>query len=231
MKNYITFLLCFVCFGLLSCASTSDKSNVSKVNVVGSDEVYTFNSGDEDMTIQNQVLDGISEVQNSRNYVLQPGDLVDIKVFMESSMDRTLRISSDGMITFPLVGNIKIGGYSIAEAEVRLVDKLNYYIKNPQVSMLIKEYSKQMVYILGQVHRPSGIPIPPEKEISVLEAIISVGGFTDVANTSKVKILRLENGKQKSIYVDVGAITKQGKKSLDIKLLPGDVVFVPESIF
>ena len=78
---------------------------------------------------------------------------------------------------------------------------------------------------------PLAISIPPEKDITVLEAIISVGGFTAIANTSKVKILRLEDGKQKSIYVDVGAITKQGKKSLDVKLLPGDVVFVPESIF
>jgi polysaccharide export outer membrane protein len=225
MKNYITFLLCFVCFSLLSCASTQTKGGA--VN----SEVYVSNSGDEDFSIQNQVMDGISAVQNSRNYVLQPGDLVEIKVFMESSMDRILRISSDGVITFPLVGNIKIGGYTIAEAEIRLIDKLNYYIKNPQVSMLIREYSKQMVYVLGQVHRPSGISIPPEKDITVLEAIISVGGFTAIANTSKVKILRLEDGKQKSIYVDVGAITKQGKKSLDVKLLPGDVVFVPESIF
>ncbi len=225
MKNYITFLLCFVCFSLLSCASTQPKSSaVDK-------EVYVSSSSDEDFIIQNQVMDGISAVQNSRNYVLQPGDLVEVKVFMESSMDRTLRISSDGLVTFPLVGNIKIGGYTIAQAEIQLVDKLNHYIKNPQVSMLIKEYSTKMVYVLGQVRRPSGISIPPETDMTVLEAIISVGGFTEVANASKVKILRLEDGKQKSIYVDVGAITKQGKKYLDIKLLPGDVVFVPESIF
>ena len=225
MKNYITFLLCFVCFSLLSCASTQPKGGA--VN----SEVFVSNSGDEDFSIQNQVMDGISAVQNSRNYVLQPGDLVEIKVFMETSMDRTLRISSDGVITFPLVGNIKIGGYTISQAEIQLVDKLNYYIKNPQVSMLIKEYSNKMVYVLGQVKKPSEISIPPEKTITVLEAITSVGGFTDIANTSKIKVLRMENGKQKSIDVDVNAITKQGKKSLDIDLLPGDVVFVPQSIF
>ena len=97
--------------------------------------------------------------------------------------------------------------------------------------MLIKEYSNKMVYVLGQVKKPSEIAIPPEKTITVLEAITSVGGFTDIANTSKIKVLRMENGKQKSIDVDVNAITKQGKKSLDVELMPGDVVFVPQSMF
>ena len=67
--------------------------------------------------------------------------------------------------------------------------------------------------------------------MTVLEAITSVGGFTDIANTSKVKVLRMENGKQKSLDVDVNAITKQGNKSLDIELMPGDVIFVPQSMF
>ena len=150
---------------------------------------------------------------------------------MEANMDRVLRISSNGTITYPLIGNVKIGGYSVSEDEEQLAEKLKYYIKNPQVSMLIKEYSNKMVYVLGQVKKPSEISIPPEKTITVLEAITSVGGFTDIANTSKIKVLRMENGKQKSIDVDVNAITKQGKKSLDIDLLPGDVVFVPQSIF
>ena len=58
-----------------------------------------------------------------------------------------------------------------------------------------------------------------------------MGGFTDIANTSKVRVLRVENGKQKTIDVDVSQITKQGNKSMDIPLQPGDVVFVPQSMF
>ena len=206
----------------VSCASTQD---------VGNNGVSEVNNSEEIASINNQVFDDISDIQQSGNYVLQAGDLVDIKVFMEPNMDRVLRISSNGTVTYPLVGNIRIGGYSVSDAEIQLAEKLKYYIKNPQVSMLIKEYSNKMVYVLGQVKKPSEISIPPEKTITVLEAITSVGGFTDIANTSKIKVLRMENGKQKSIDVDVNAITKQGKKSLDIELLPGDVVFVPQSMF
>ncbi len=224
MNRYILLLLCFVCFFLLSCASTQKNFEIS-----GNE---SENSAEEEIeNIQDRVLSDISNVQKSNNYILQSGDLVEIKVFMEDNMDRVLRISSDGMVTFPLVGNVKIGGYSVSEAEQQLSEKLKYYIKNPQVSMLIKEYANKMVYVLGQVQKPSEISIPPEKSMTVLEAITSVGGFTDIANTSKVKVLRMENGKQKSLDVDVNAITKQGNKSLDIELMPGDVIFVPQSMF
>ncbi len=224
MNRYVLFLLCFAFSFLFSCASTQKSTEISSITVESGTEEDVEN-------IQNRVLNDISNVQKSNNYILQAGDLVEIKVFMEKDMDRELRISSDGMVTFPLVGNVKIGGYSVAEAEQQLSEKLKYYIKNPQVSMLIKEYANKMVYVLGQVQKPSEIAIPPEKSITVLEAITSVGGFTDIANTSKVKVLRMENGKQKSLDVDVNAITKQGKKSLDIELMPGDVIFVPQSMF
>jgi polysaccharide export outer membrane protein len=218
------FLLCIFCVSLFSCASTQKNFEISGNESINVNEEEIEN-------IQDRVLSDISNVQKSNNYILQSGDLVEIKVFMEDNMDRVLRISSDGMVTFPLVGNVKIGGYSVSEAEQQLSEKLKYYIKNPQVSMLIKEYANKMVYVLGQVQKPSEISIPPEKSMTVLEAITSVGGFTDIANTSKVKVLRMENGKQKSLDVDVNAITKQGNKSLDIELMPGDVIFVPQSMF
>ena len=224
MNRYVLFLLCFAFSFLFSCATTQKNTEISSITVETGTEEDVEN-------IKERVLNDISDVQKSSNYILQSGDLVEIKVFMESNMDRILRISSNGTVTYPLIGNVKIGGYSVSEAEEQIAEKLKYYIKNPQVSMLIKEYSNKMVYVLGQVKKPSEISIPPEKTITVLEAITSVGGFTDIANTSKIKVLRMENGKQKSIDVDVNAITKQGKKSLDIDLVPGDVVFVPQSMF
>ena len=170
-------------------------------------------------------------MRQSSAYVLQPGDLVEIKVFREEDMDRTLRVSGSGGVTYPLVGTVQIAGCTLEQAEERLSTALRTYLKSPQVSMLIKEYGNKSVYVLGQVAKPAAIEIPPEKPLTVLEAITSVGGFTDVANTSRVRVLRMENGKQKPIEVDVTQITKQGNKSMDISLQPGDVVFVPQSMF
>lgn len=189
-----------------------------------------------DVSIQNQlnqqdVLAGIETIRASASYTLQPGDLIEIQVFKEDDMTRTLRINGNGSVTFPLVGNVKLAGSTLEEAESNLANRLTAYLRNPQVSMLVKEYGNKSVYVLGQVKRPSSIEIPPEKPLTVLEAISSVGGFTDIANTSKVRVLRTTNGKQESIDVDVAQITKQGNKLLDIALKPGDVVFVPQSMF
>ncbi len=180
---------------------------------------------------QQEVLQKLEQVRSSQSYKLQPGDLVNIQVFREESMERTLRISGNGTITFPLVGAVSVAGLSQQEAEERLADKLKIYLRSPQVSILVKEYGNKSVYVLGQVQKPAAIQIPPEKSLTVLEAITSVGGFTEVANISKVRVLRMQNGKQTAIDVDISQITKQGNKAMDIALMPGDVVFVPQSMF
>lgn len=173
----------------------------------------------------------IQELKGSADYLLQPGDLVDIQVYKEEDMSRTLRISTQGYIAFPLVGNIKISDLNVSQAANKIEDKLKSYLKNPSVSLLIKEYANKTLYVLGQVKKPSPITIPPETTMTVLEAITSAGGFTDIAAISKVKVFRMENGQQRSLEVDVSQITKEGNKQLDIPLKPGDVVFVPQSLF
>lgn len=180
---------------------------------------------------QQEVLENLAQVRTSETYTLQPGDLVEIKVFQEPDLNRTVRVDGNSKISFPMVGSLSVKDCSLETAEQRLVSKLKTYLKNPQVSILIKEYGNKTIYVLGQVKKPAAIQLPPEKSSTVLEAITSAGGFTDIANTSKVRVLRKENGKQTSLDVDVSQITKQGDKSLDITLMPGDVIFVPQSMF
>ncbi len=204
------------CLGILyGCSSASPKVDSALSDKITRQDVST----------------ALQQVRSSQSYVLQPGDLVDIKIYMEDNMNRVLRLSGNGTITFPLVGNVKLAGMTLEQAEQKLADRLTEYIRQPQVSMLVKEYGNKTVYVLGQVARPAAIQIPPEKQLTVLEAITSVGGFTDIANTSKVRVLRVEDGKQKTIDVDVSQITKQGNKNMDIALHPGDVIFVPQSMF
>jgi len=216
MKKLILFITVWCSIGFIGCTAQKSQPPVS---------VQSQNLQQED------VLQELKQVRSSQTYKLQPGDLVEIQVFREDNMDRTLRISGNGSITFPLIGAVRIADCSLEEAEERLVERLTKYLKNPQVSMLVKEYGNKTVYVLGQVQKPAAIQIPPEKSLTVLEAITSVGGFTEIANTSKVRVLRMKEGKQTTIDVDVTQITKQGNKLLDIPLMPGDVVFVPQSMF
>jgi len=191
-----------------------------------------YNEMESKNTESAQMQEAISKIKMSNEYVLQPGDLIEIKMFREGDMDRTIRINSNGTITYPMVGNIKIAGQSLDEAEKTLSEALKKYYLNPSLTIFIKEYGNKTIYVLGQVEKPSAIQMPPEKTFTVLEAISSAGGFTKIAAPSKVKVLRTEkNGEHKTIEIDVSQITKQGDKSLDISLMPGDVIFVPQSVF
>jgi polysaccharide export outer membrane protein len=210
----------FVIF-LSSCVNL--KNTRKDIEVVDEDVVST--------DIDNVVSKALDSIRNKNNYVLQYGDLIEIKVFRESSMDRVLRLPSDGFITFPLIGKVKISGQSISAAEDKISRALKKYIQNPFVNVDVKEYGNNSIFVLGQVNNPSAISMPPERTLTLLEAISSAGGFTDVAVTSKIRILRTKTGKSQTIIINTKKITKQGAKSFDIPLMPGDVIFVPQSLF
>lgn len=169
--------------------------------------------------------------QSQVNYKVQAGDLLEIAVFQEKDMARTVRVSGNGTITFPLAGNVAIADLSVPEAEAMLAQALAEYIINPQVTVLIKEYSNKQVYVLGEVKKPGSITLPVERRLTVLEAITLAGGFTDLAAQDKTKVLRNKDGRSETIEVQISKITKQGDKSADIFLEPNDTVFVPQSFF
>ena len=216
------FCLCF----FMSCAS----SGVKAINSGDGSGLVSAASIDNNKQLQEQININMAQLKSSNDYILQSGDLIDISVFNETDMNRTQRISGNGYITMPLIGVVKVAGLSVTDAEIEISNKFKKYIKQPHISIFIKEYCNTTVYVLGQVKNPSAIKIPPGRNLTILEAITSVGGFTNIAST-KVRVLRTENGKQKNIEVDISQITKQGKKDLDIVLKPSDIVFVPQSMF
>ncbi len=163
----------------------------------------------------------------AQDYLIGPDDVLKITVYREEDMDRTVRVSSDGYISFPLLGKVKAEGLTVSELERNLIIELIRFIKNPQVTVFIEEYST--VTVSGQVQKPGAYPL--RGELSVLEAISMAGGFTKIAAQNAVKVMRLEKGEKKTIFVRVADISKRGDKTKDIPLKRGDIVFVPESMF
>lgn len=164
-------------------------------------------------------------------YKLTAGDVVSIKVYLESALDRELRINGDGTITYPMAGNIQLAGLTVTEAENKISGLLSTYYRNPQVNIVIKSYNSKKVTVYGQVHKPSLLTLPAENKMTLMEAITSAGGFTTIANTSRVRIVRMAEGKQQMLEIDVNQITKNGHKELDIELMAGDTIYVPETMF
>lgn len=194
---------------------------------------FSASSAEQQQMIEQRIIQSALDQKNKSqaNYKIQPGDLIEITVFKEPDMSRTLRISGNGTVTFPLAGNLKMSELSVPEAENFLAVKLSDYIKAPQVTIFIKEYGNKQIYVLGEVKKPGAIQLPTERKLTVLEAITLAGGFTDIAAPDRTKVLRNANGQNQSIQVEISRITKQGDKSADIALEPNDTIFVPQSFF
>jgi polysaccharide export outer membrane protein len=163
----------------------------------------------------------------AQDYLIGPDDALKITVYREEDMDREVRVSSDGYISFPLLGKVKAEGLTVPALERDMIMELTKYLKNPQVTVFIKEYST--ISVTGQVNEPGSFPL--RGELSVIEAIGLAKGFTKIAAQNNVKIMRMESGKKKTITVKVADISKRGDKSKDVPLKRGDIVYVPESLF
>ncbi len=164
----------------------------------------------------------------SQDYRLGPDDVLKITVYREEELDRDVRVSSDGCFSFPLLGKVRAEGLTVPELEQEFTEGLRRYIKKPQVTVFIKEYST--VSVTGQVNKPGSYPL--RGEVTVMEAIGLAGGFTKIAAKNKVLVMRLtESGKKETITVRVSDISRRGDKSKDVALKRGDIVYIPESFF
>ncbi len=170
------------------------------------------------------------------SYLVDSNDVLDIVVFEEPDLSMTLWVSVKGTISYPLIGEVNIKGLTIYEVEKTLEERLRDgdYLKNPHITVkldlaLMKKYSEKEVFVMGEVENPGPIPILG-KYITALEAVAKVGGFTEFAAPNRTIIVRVEDGVEKTITVDLNKV-KKGDKSLDIILKQGDIVVVPETYF
>ena len=163
-----------------------------------------------------------------REHRINVNEILDISVYQEADLSKTIMVSSDGTINYPLIGTICIQGLTTKEVEEKIAKLLEKdYLVNPQVTVLVKEYAK--VYVLGQVHRPGTCEL--KAGLTVVGAIAMAGGLTEEASPNGVKVIRISNDRKKVIPVPVGDILKGSAKDEDIVLEPNDTIVVPESFF
>ncbi len=167
-----------------------------------------------------------------KEYQISPSDILKISVYQEKDLDRTVRVSQSGDISYPLIGKIKIAGLTVSEAEKKIADLFRKdYLINPHVNIFIEEYHARKIFILGAVNKPGSYDLPLQKSFTILEAISLAGGFTKLAAVDKTKIVRIENGVEKNVVVKITDITKKGDKSKDVILKPDDIIVIPETFF
>ena len=160
------------------------------------------------------------------DYVIGSEDLLEISVFEQPDLDRTVRVSGDGTISVPLLGVIPVNGLTTKEAEERLRDLLgDKYLTNPQVSVFVKEAKSKKVSVVGAVSKPGTVEMLGQR--TLLEAISEVGGLTQQAGKDLYVLRPDSSGATTRIDVDLDDLMINGNPELNIPILPGDVINIP----
>ncbi|MDP2340147.1 MAG: polysaccharide biosynthesis/export family protein [Deltaproteobacteria bacterium] len=161
--------------------------------------------------------------------VLGPGDVVEVRIFNEPELSGVHQLSESGTIRMPLIGSVTASGLTPDQLSVALTDAYNArYLKRAEVSLFVKERNSQKVFVLGQVGKPGPVAINSGR-MTVIEAIALAGGTTKLADASRALLTRDHGGKQLRVAVDVAAIGRG--QAADVELQPGDILFVPETLF
>lgn len=161
----------------------------------------------------------------SRNYKIQPGDLMEISVWREDYLEREVIVQPDGKISFPLVGTVNAGGTTIEAVQALVAQRLTQYIPDPVVTVSIKEIRGNRVYVLGQVRNPGQFIMNPT--VDVIQALALAGGLTTFAESNEIKILRRSGNSQELIEFRYADIARGRNLEQNIVLQSGDVVIVP----
>ena len=159
--------------------------------------------------------------------VFGPGDVFELRVFGEEDLSGAYRVSDDGTIDFPLIGKTSVEGETGSSLSTLLSTKLAKYLRQPSVSVFLKEYNSKKVFVLGQVKSPGTFPF--EKGMSIIQAIAMAGGFERLADQNSCSVTRVVNGKETRSQIAVKDIGEG--QIANFQLQPGDIVFVPERLF
>ncbi|HEY6099124.1 MAG TPA: polysaccharide biosynthesis/export family protein [Anaeromyxobacter sp.] len=159
---------------------------------------------------------------------LGAGDVIEVRVYQEPELSGVYQVGRDGDVIFPLCKRVTLSGLSPNAAAERLRKCLGEgFMRDPQVSVLVKEYNSKKVFVFGEVQKPGTFVY--EDGMSIVQAVTLAGGFTKTASQNSTSVTRRVNGQEVKVKVNVQDIALG--KAPNFSLEPGDIVYVPESLF
>jgi len=158
------------------------------------------------------------------NYLLGPGDMLKITVYNNPDLTLETRITETGTISFPLLGEVELGGISASAAEKKLSSQLESggFVKQAQINILVVQFQSKMVSILGSVFKPGRYPL--DRSMNLTEVLALAGGVpTD--GSDMITVI----GKSGKVEYDLRNIIKKGDGSQNINLVGGEIIYVPRA--
>lgn len=161
------------------------------------------------------------------DYIIGPEDVLDITVWKNADLSKTVQVRPDGRISLPLIGDVAAVSRTSAQLTEEISNRLKSYMENPTVSIVVKEVNSYAIFVLGEVVKPGRYPL--KSKTTLLQAITLASGFTPVASRNKIVIFRFAKEgepltKIKASYDDI--VLRDGTNQ-NIELKPGDTIVVP----
>lgn len=159
------------------------------------------------------------------DYVIGPEDVLSIVFWRDKELSADVVVRPDGMISLPLLNDLKASGYTPEQLSEQLVKAATKYIEEPTASVIVKAINSRKVFIVGQVSKPGAYPLPGDT--TVLQLIAQAGDVLEWADKSDIVVVRSENGKEQRFKFNYKDVLKGKNVAQNIQLKPGDTVIVP----
>jgi polysaccharide biosynthesis/export protein len=167
----------------------------------------------------------VGSVPLPAEYIIGADDVLGVLVWREQEMSGDVPVRPDGMITLPLLGDMRAAGYRPDELKAHIEKAAARILTEPNVTVVVKQVNSRKVFITGEVTKPGEYPLTGPR--SVMQLIALAGGLTEYADANAITIVRMENGRQRSYKFHYKDVARGKALPQNIQLQPGDVVVVP----
>ena len=169
----------------------------------------------------------ISTAQRPTPYVINPGDQLDIKFFYNPELNESVTVRPDGKISLQLIDEIQAAGLQPAELDRQLTDLYAHELRKPELTVIVRSFTRQRVYVGGEVNTPGLIALPAG--MTALQAVFQSGGFKETANPAETLVIRKgSNDKPIPLRINLVAVMNAHGGN-DLQLQPDDIVHVPKT--
>jgi polysaccharide export outer membrane protein len=159
------------------------------------------------------------------SYIIGPSDILEIQVWKEPDFSRVVPVRADGMITLPLLNDVKAAGVTPLQLKKDLEEKIKDFVEVPEISVIVKESLSRRIYIVGKVAKQGEYLL--SKDMTVLQALSVAGGLAEWADSDDIVIIRRAGGEEKRLLFDYKKVISGRKLEQNIYLQPNDTIIVP----
>lgn len=224
-QSYRVVLLCAILGLIVGCGSGGPKATAKLEDIVAQET----SAKQEVKQLNEQLFASVSSAPKSEDYLISQGDLLQVSVFEDKTLDTEARVSARGVVTLPLIGAMDVKGLTTQEAEQKIEDAYRQrYLHDPHVSIFVKEQMGSKITLLGALEKPGTYDYMTRQR---LLDVLALGGGLSEKSGRMVQVRRPgdDPAHPSTLLIDLDDLIENGKLELNIEINGGDVIYVPDA--